>query len=159
MLNGGPVVVNAISRGAVPTTLSFGNTTQGGAFPAPGDYAEIGYWNTFLSVGEGLLLSQGVSPLLVRKENLAAYWPLNTGDPYYERSFAPSDSPISANNQAYALWCTKTAAGTYGPLGFVDGPPMRTMPNINGSIRRLWGVHGAAPSGNRRRRVLLCGGN
>jgi len=40
--------------------------------------AEVAVWNVALTTGDGVVLSKGTSPLLMRPNNLVAYWPLTS---------------------------------------------------------------------------------
>lgn len=46
--------------------------------PAEGRLAEVGVWNVALTDAEIASLASGVSPLMVRPQNLVGYWPLYT---------------------------------------------------------------------------------
>jgi hypothetical protein len=77
-LNGGGKVTDATSRsplGSNRTCLGrrADSTPSDAVF---GRLAECGVWNVVLTDAEIVMLSKGVSPLMVRPESLVAYWPL-----------------------------------------------------------------------------------
>jgi hypothetical protein len=55
--------------------LFFGAQTSSATF-FQGRIADVGFWNVALSTGEGFGLDAGVSPLLVRRTALVAYYPV-----------------------------------------------------------------------------------
>ena len=80
------VYLNGASKGtntqnSSPTGLNRGNIgmvyagTSASLF-FPGDIAEVACWNVALTDGDAALLAKGVSPYLVKGNNLLAYWPL-----------------------------------------------------------------------------------
>ena len=81
-LNGGGKVTETTSRvpsGIDRTSVGVGDGSSALNPFAPagtGDIAEVAIWDIDLTDAEVLLLSKGVSPLLVRPGNLVGYWPL-----------------------------------------------------------------------------------
>jgi len=78
-LDGGNKGTNALAGSG--SNGSFTDTVLGGG---PGNYydgllAEWAIWNAELTDAEIAILAKGVSPLLVRPQSLAAYWPLASG--------------------------------------------------------------------------------
>lgn len=83
LLDGGNKGTNATSV----TPLSIDNATIGAIYywatsenviatPLSGRIAEVGIWNISLTDAEATILALGYSPLLIRPQNLVAYWPL-----------------------------------------------------------------------------------
>ncbi len=58
------------------TTLGAFERLTGPQWELSGGLAEVGLWNIDLDTKEIIALSKGFSPLLVRPQNLVAYWPL-----------------------------------------------------------------------------------
>ncbi len=110
-LNGGGKVTNsnfASSAGLDRTSL--GRTGDS----SPGDYffgwiAEMAIWNAALTDAEVLILSKGYSPLFVRPQNLAAYWPLLRG--------------IKDKFGIYNLTASGTTVGTHSRIIMPCGMP------------------------------------
>lgn len=74
-LNGVGGTVNTTASGT--TTPSVTHIASLSTFsPINGSIAELGIWNVALTAAEILSLSKGVSPLLIRPNNLIRYWPL-----------------------------------------------------------------------------------
>lgn len=58
------------------TTLGAFERISGPQWPLSGGLAEVGFWNIDLDTSEISALAKGISPLLIRPQNLVAYWPL-----------------------------------------------------------------------------------
>jgi hypothetical protein len=112
-LNGVTDATASSNRSIQDTTDNFviGNG-QANAFPFDGRIAEVALWNVALTAAEIAALAKGVSPLLVRPKNLAAYYPLwGVG--------AAGEPDLSGNAQAL------TETGTVGVLDHAPvGPPV-----------------------------------
>ncbi len=79
-LNGRGKTNNTINSGAVtaPTRVVIGaiNSSAGITGQTDGDVADVALWNVALEDSEFLVLALGVSPLLIRPQNLIFYYPL-----------------------------------------------------------------------------------
>jgi len=101
-VNGSPGVEETTSV-VIPTLdrTCIGTQISGGALSNyhSGMVAEVGFWNIELTQAEIQTLSEGYSPLLVRPENLVAYYPLirDTDDDIVGGySMTPVNSPTVA---------------------------------------------------------------
>lgn len=78
-LNGtaGTTATNTIAT-STPTKVSIGTRYSAGTRIGffNGKIAEVGIWNVVLTAAEITMLSLGYSPLLIRPQNLVAYYPL-----------------------------------------------------------------------------------
>ena len=77
-IDGGSKGTNAVSRSPAGLDVTVIGR-QGSLTPTQyvsGLIAEAAIWDTELSDADALILARGYSPLLVRPENLVAYWPL-----------------------------------------------------------------------------------
>jgi hypothetical protein len=102
-LNGGGKATNVTPSGGVS---SIQEVLIGGYFADPtlfgpmnGRLAEVGIWNVVLTDDEVLALSEGVSPLRVRSQNLVSYWPLyGNGSPEPNYSQNSTNRSLTLNN-------------------------------------------------------------
>jgi len=64
-----------------------------------GDIAEAALWNTALTDDDATVLAEGVSPLAVKHQNLAGYWPLIRGliDRTYGYTLTASGTSVSSH--------------------------------------------------------------
>lgn len=80
-LNGGGKA--SFTGGTTPSghTVTSIGTFNGGSFglfsKSDADYAHVAVWNVALTDLDAYILAKGVSPLLVQRSNLVAYWPLD----------------------------------------------------------------------------------
>lgn len=77
--------------------------------------AEVGFWNTDLTDAEIAALAKGVSPLLIRFQNLVAYYPLIRGD-------SSGDEP-NPKDAAYKMTEQGTISVQPHPPVFMPRPP------------------------------------
>lgn len=78
-LNGGNKATASLTvNPATPTVTNIGSVNWGGIRESyfPGLIAEVGIWNVALTDDEVSSLAKGMSPLLIRRENLVEYVPL-----------------------------------------------------------------------------------
>ena len=130
-LNGaaGTTDTTSVSAPAAPQVTSLGAYYNGssGFSPLNGRMAEFGVWDVALTAAEMLSLSKGVSPLLVRPNNLIAYWPLSgVGSPEPNRvslnhltvfgSMAKADHPPRLIAPALPI-LGRGVSGGPGPIG------------------------------------------
>ncbi len=137
-IDGGSVGTNATSRDPSGT----GSRTQIGAFRVGGSYfspftgqiAEAAIWNVALTAAEVLSLSKGVCPLLVRPNNVVAYWPI-VGRVSTERERVGN----------FHLTVTGATQSAHPPKVFYPDGAYMAAPVV------------AAPAGGNRRRRMLVG--
>jgi len=101
LLDGGNKGTESTNIGALTTDYTDigGRHTAGIPDYASGCIAEAGIWNVALTDEEVAILAKGYSPLLVRPQNLVAYWPLirDTDDDIVGGfSMTPVNSPTVA---------------------------------------------------------------
>jgi len=91
-----------IQNTAHPLTINRSSNTAGQAYD--GRIGEVGIWDIALSAPEVMALSRGMSPLLIRRTNLKAYYPLyGTG----------SSEPDYSGNGAHLTINGTVGAGTH----------------------------------------------
>jgi hypothetical protein len=92
--NGGKLYIDgklAATSGTPRIMVSTGNTfyigryETGGSFPMDGGIDQAVLWNAGLSANEVLDLYKGLSPLMIRPNNLVGYWPLGA---YYGKDLS-----------------------------------------------------------------------
>jgi len=137
-LNGGGKGSNTESVSA--TGLGANRTTVGRSDDStPGDniaglIAHPCIWNVALTEAEIKSLARGAHPLTVRPASIVSYWPLYG-----------NGSPEPDEVGRFELPLTGTSKSSNNP------------PVISPRRKRFIYIPAAAPAGNRRRRVLLCG--
>jgi len=137
-LDGGNKGTNATSRtpGGLDVT-AIGGLILPNTYVMPGRLAEVAVWNVALSDSEVAQLALGLCPLLMRPGDLLAYWPLGG---IYGRHI---------NDLVGGYHLTSV-----GDVAWADHPTKIWYPNSG--IVVPWAA-AAAPTGNRRRRLLLAG--
>lgn len=137
-LNGGgkgsdTVSVSYTSSGANRTSIGRRDSSSPGGHIA-GLISHPCIWNVALSEAEITSLARGAHPLTVRPASIVAFWP-----------FWGNSSPEQDEVGGLHLTLTGTSRSSNNPSVI--------YPRHN----RMIYIPGAAPAGNRRRRVLLCG--
>lgn len=99
-----------------------------------GRVAELAIWNVDIGAAGFASLAKGANPLQIKSESLVSYFPLHGG-------YSTEHDWVSGR--------TGTISGTVAKAAH----PRIIYPRSN---RRIY-IPAAAPAGNRRRRVLLCG--
>lgn len=103
------IFLNGVSGGTATSNRTIQNTAHGLRFsgfsdsvgPFDGLMAEVGLWNVALNNAEIAALAEGVSPLLIRPQNLRGYWPLSgTGSPEPDYSGLGSHATINGSLSA-----------------------------------------------------------
>lgn len=134
-LNGGNKGTNATSQTPSGLNQTHVGTFDGSSSAWNGRLAEAAVWSAALTDEEVLSLARGVSPLLIRPDSLASYWPL-----------VGRDGPEIDVKGGRNLTLTGTSAADH---------PRVYRPHKRVSV---FVPAAGGGGGNRRRRVILCGG-